>query len=347
MKLNIFLIGRNNMDSGLKEIEKLGSIPQTDIDNATIVDINSVLGNQITKKNSMLESTTTLTNIKPPFCRIHLFEFEDLNIPQVFRNLLTDILGHFVKSGLYDGIVPVIYKVLQEQQCDTIVDLCTGSGEPAILLKEKILQDYQLETQLILTDKFPNISKATNIINKRERATYLSESIDATVLPKNLKGLRTLFASLHHFKADQVKGIFQDAVNNDQPIAVFEFTERTWIRAFLMVPAILHMLIITPFIKPFSLTRIFWTYVIPVMPIIYFWDGLVSNLRTYTIDELHSIINTLDDNHFTWKINTVPTSTRQINVTYVIGRPRLSQSIIAEPQQKIKEKHQPTLNVVL
>ena len=38
----------------------------------------------------------------------------------------------------------------------------------------------------------------------------------------------------------------------------------------------------TPFIRPFRWSRLFWTYVIPLVPLTCWWDGVVSQLRAYT-----------------------------------------------------------------
>lgn len=270
--------------------------------------------------------------------RCHLFEFGDLDIPAVFHDLMTDILGHIAKMGLYDAIVPIINEVMQKQHCSTIIDICTGSGEPAMLLREKLENEFNCSINLILTDKFPNQDKAKKL-NALHDVIYHQESVDATALPSELKGLRTLFASLHHFKPEQVQAILQNAVDNNQPIAALEFTERSWTRALFMIPGTLHVLAITPFIKPFSLSRLFWTYLVPVMPAIYFWDGLVSNLRTYSAGELKEIVSHLHDNHFSWEINTIPSALRPVNVTYLIGQPKQEEE--APEIEKVKKSEKP------
>ena len=41
-----------------------------------------------------------------------------------------------------------------------------------------------------------------------------------------------------------------------------------------------------PFVRPFRLERLFWTWVIPVVPFVLMFDGIVSCLRTYSPAEL-------------------------------------------------------------
>jgi len=35
-----------------------------------------------------------------------------------------------------------------------------------------------------------------------------------------------------------------------------------------------------------SWVQILFTYVVPILPLLIFWDGLVSQLRTYSVQEL-------------------------------------------------------------
>ncbi|MEZ5362682.1 MAG: hypothetical protein R2748_10195 [Bryobacterales bacterium] len=66
-----------------------------------------------------------------------------------------------------------------------------------------------------------------------------------------------------------------------QPIAAFEAAEALGgDLPLVLVP--LFVLLMTPFIRPFRWSRLFWTYVIPVLPLAIFWDGVVSYLRAYT-----------------------------------------------------------------
>lgn len=257
--------------------------------------------------------------------RLDLFEFGDLAIPSIFHDLMRDYLGFIARMGVYDPSFPVIKDVIETHKCEKIVDLCTGSGVPAILLRE-YLEEQGYPVPLNLTDKFPHQANAQRVNKDLAEVKYLTQSIDATELPQDLKGLRTLFASLHHFKPQQVQAILQNALDNNQPIAALEFTERTWFRVFCMLPGTFHLLVATPFIKPFSFTRLFWTYAIPVVPIIYFWDGLVSNLRSYSEKDLRKIISELKDNNFDWEIKTVPSRLMAINLSYLIGQPHRQES---------------------
>ena len=48
-------------------------------------------------------------------------------------------------------------------------------------------------------------------------------------------------------------------------------------------------------IRPFKWGRILFTYLIPLVPLFVFWDGIVSSLRTYFINEMKELINNLQN----------------------------------------------------
>lgn len=254
--------------------------------------------------------------------RISLFEFNDQPwYPKRFRGYLTDILGFFIsKKNLYDPVNNLVKNTLQQLNCHEIVDLCSGSGEPALQLRESLINDIP-EIKLILTDKFPDQKKIKEFSKYGASIQYKDQSIDATNFPKDLKGFRTLFSSFHHFNPQKAKQILQDAVNNEAPIGIFEFTERTWVGLFFTVFATIQALIITPFIKPFSIQRLFWTYILPIFPVTLLWDGLVSNLRSYHHHELKKLSSDLTNNTYHWASGKLTHKDGLNTVVYLIGYP--------------------------
>jgi len=76
----------------------------------------------------------------------------------------------------------------------------------------------------------------------------------------------------------------------------------------------------TPFIKPFKIDRIIFTYLIPVLPLLTLWDGVVSVLRTYTVTELKQMIIKLKNNElFDWEVDVA--KGKQNEILYLLGTP--------------------------
>jgi len=110
----------------------------------------------------------------------------------------------------------------------------------------------------------------------------------------------------------------QNVINNESAIAIFEAQERNIKSALFMLLSPLNVLFMTPFIKPFKLRRIVFTYLIPILPILVCWDGFVSVLRTYSIKEMNTLISNLDNkDSFEWKLGKVKSGPSKI--TYLLG----------------------------
>lgn len=255
--------------------------------------------------------------------RLHLFEFEDLEwFPKFLRNYVTDFL-QFVsnKFDIYKPIIPILQKGLKKAQTPQIIDIASGGGGGWLTLSKHLFAEKQ-DLKIILTDYFPNISAFRQTVNSGgKNFEFIEESVDACDVPQNLKGLRTQFLSFHHFSPEKAVRILQNAVDNNAPIVVFEAQERSIISIIAMLIAPLNVLVSTPFIRPFSFGRIVFTYLIPIVPIIVCWDGIVSALRTYSVDEMKNLTAKADiSNKFDWEIGRA--EQRGLPVLYLLGYPK-------------------------
>ena len=133
-----------------------------------------------------------------------------------------------------------------------------------------------------------------------------------------MKGLRTQFLSLHHFKPNDAKNILQNAVDSNSSIAIFEGQERGFGSILAMLFSPVSVLIATPFIRPFKIGRILFTYVIPLVPLFTLWDGVVSALRTYSVNEMLDLVDGVENNdRFDWDIGKLKSGIGV--VLYLIG----------------------------
>lgn len=79
------------------------------------------------------------------------------------------------------------------------------------------------------------------------------------------------------------------------------------------------MLLLTPAIRPVSWRQLVFTYFVPILPALIFWDGLVSHLRTYTKTELESMTSQCAAQHYRWTVSTVPMRGVPDGLPYLIG----------------------------
>lgn len=117
--------------------------------------------------------------------------------------------------------------------------------------------------------------------------------------------------------------IIQNAVDNGQGIGVFELTERKLPVMLMMLIVPIFVLLFTPFIKPFRISRILFTYLIPIIPLLVSFDGFVSCLRTYTEEELKLMVSEIENSEsFIWNIGQESMAGNPANITYLIGHPK-------------------------
>jgi hypothetical protein len=112
--------------------------------------------------------------------------------------------------------------------------------------------------------------------------------------------------------------VLVDAVAREEGIGVFECAERSLLMVLLVAIATpIRVLVVTPFIRPFRWSRLLWTYLIPVIPIVLWFDSIVSVLRVYSVEELRDL--TVGLNGYQWDIGRVRSGKLPITVTYLVG----------------------------
>ena len=101
---------------------------------------------------------------------------------------------------------------------------------------------------------------------------------------------------------------------------MFEVVERTpkGVLGSLFIP--LLVLLFTPLIRPLTLPRLVLTYVVPLFPLVIFWDGLVSALRAHRPEELRWMTESLQREGYTWEVGVARVPGKP-PVTYVLGLP--------------------------
>lgn len=252
--------------------------------------------------------------------RIHFIEIEDEPwCPASIRDGATDYLQFVIEmANPYQTILGKLQRALDLMSRTEIVDLCSGGGGAWKNLVPALASDKP-ELKICLTDKYPNLASFEKLQRSfPNNLEFLNEPVDAAQVPKELKGFRTLFTSFHHFRPPEARQILEDAVESREGIAVFEFTQRKVSAMLTMLLTPLFVLLVTPFIRPLKFSRFFWTYLIPAIPLIVGFDGVVSCLRTYTPAELREFTKEMSENHH-WEIGEIPVKGSIVPVTYMIG----------------------------
>lgn len=257
--------------------------------------------------------------------RIHLFEFEDFAwIPGWLRRCTTRlILVMHNLLGTSDKVTELVAKVLKNTRSSTILDLCSGSGGPMPEVLQILHDKHGMHNiSLTLTDLYPDL-KAAEAFNSQDgnNINYVITPVDATQLKDEMGGLRTMIGSFHHMPPREAKKILTAAEKSREPILVFEISDNStptvlWWIAFPI--NFIMTFFITPMVRPMSWQQLVFTYLIPIIPICFAWDGAVSNARTYTLNDLDELLRSIESSNYEWEKGTIEGKTNQI---YLLGLP--------------------------
>ncbi len=204
-----------------------------------------------------------------------MHELEDKPwFPATLRNFQTDHIGFIVSRWhVYDPFIAHLRSF--PTTAAILTDLCSGSGEPAITVFER----SKRFKQLTLTDKYPRIS-----FMNTDRVVYDQHSVDARTIPFRKDTCYTMFNAFHHFSGDEQLALIRRLRAESGGAYVVEVLEPTT-TCFLKVlfATTIGTVVLAPFVKPFSFTRLFFTWLVPINVITITWDGIVSVLRSRSV----------------------------------------------------------------
>jgi hypothetical protein len=242
----------------------------------------------------------------------------------MFRDAVTDYLVTALRvNETYIGLVPRLAAAVNRSRAIQITDLCSGGGGPwAELLPS--LRAEGAEVSVCLTDKFPNAGALARVAATTPGVRFETESIGATEVPTRLAGFHTVFTAFHHFRPADARAILAATVRDQQGIAVAEATSRTPTALAMMLLVPVAVWLMTPAIRPIRWSRLFWTYIVPVIPVAVLFDGIVSCLRTYTPDEMLAMAREVGGVGYDWEagVEYPKGGPIPIPITYLIGVPR-------------------------
>ncbi|HLJ90026.1 MAG TPA: hypothetical protein VKZ53_24670 [Candidatus Angelobacter sp.] len=215
------------------------------------------------------------------------------------------------RTRIYLPTIDIVERARSLSTNKGMVVLCAGSGGGIL----DMVNTLSPGAKIMLTDLVPDL----RFTGDSSAVTYDPRPIDARHIPADLKGARILFGSFHHFRPDDAKAILESAVHANEPIAVFEGTERSvrGIAVCFLIPIL--VLFMMPLIRPVRIAWLVLTYLIPILPVIIFWDGLVSSLRSYTQLEMRALVEALTS--YEWEVG-VLSGPHHERISYLFGTGR-------------------------
>ncbi|RVU40735.1 hypothetical protein EA187_19730 [Lujinxingia sediminis] len=221
-------------------------------------------------------------------------------------------------------LAPLVGRALEASSRPKVIDLCSGGGGPMPGVMEELREQGRDDVELVLTDLYPNALAARQLTDEAQGVRYEQRSIDATAVPEELGGVRTIVCGLHHMRPTQARAILEDAWQKRQPFVAFELSDNSapialWWTAIPF--GLLMTLLFTPLVRPLTLRQLVFTYLIPVLPVLIAWDGAVSNVRTYTEEDLRELLSGAQSEDYRWEIGTASSARGPGKMLYVLGLP--------------------------
>jgi hypothetical protein len=256
--------------------------------------------------------------------RMHLTEIQDQAwFPKFLRDAVTDTLHYaFAAGDLYRPIVPQLQKALQISGAQKVLDLCSGGGGPWLRLQPALEENNSLQVEVRLSDKYPNLCALQHLqAMTGKKLTFHPEPVDAKAVRPELRGFRTMFTCFHHFSPEDARAILQSAAQSREGIGVFEVPRRHPLAILLTFLMPIAAIVLVPLMRPFRWSRLVWTYLIPVVPFVVLFDGIVSCLRAYSPAELAELAHGVSVSGYRWEVGEVKGCISPVPVTYLIGWP--------------------------
>lgn len=203
-----------------------------------------------------------------------LKELEDFDwFPTILRKYQMEFIGMIAsKFGFYKKVAQMIKSDIREQKINKILDLCSGSGLPAMYI-HKAMKEPNLMTTL--SDKYPQQIQIT------EGVSYVVKPFDVFEIQMESDVYYTMYNAFHHFEKKDQQSIIQNALNNGANLKIVEIVQPTFLNLLsVTLASTLGVLLMCPLIRPFEWRRILLTYIIPINVLTVMIDGYITILKS-------------------------------------------------------------------
>lgn len=211
-----------------------------------------------------------------------------------FPNFLTRCVYEFMtwfvnKVNAAKPFTPVIEEGLQHADKIVVIDKRCGAGFETVdrLLDEKIERVF----------------------------------VDAENFTASKEGLYLSVNSFHQFTVDEAKDILKQVSHNKHPLVIVEGNNDSLWQVFGMTVIVpLTVLLTAPFVIPFRFERIIFTYIIPILPLVTFFDGFMALFKLYAPKDLDELTSSINTEGYYWRSGKLDNG-RGGKIIYLVGYP--------------------------
>ena len=161
----------------------------------------------------------------------------------------------------------------------------------------------------LLSDLYPSIDSWMAITAKSHNLNFVPQPVDATDPPiavisstapnsrteegyfSDTRIFRLYCLSFHHFDDEMARKVLNSTLNTADGFAIIELQDRYLSSSVLMLGHLPLMFGLSIFRFWRDVLMLILVYVIPIVPIINTWDGLISSLRTRSFEEVMRLMD--------------------------------------------------------
>lgn len=135
------------------------------------------------------------------------------------------------------------------------------------------------------------------------------------------EGLYVSVNSFYQLNPEKAQHVLRLVAEKGQPIAIVEGNNDSLWQVFgmtLIVP--ITVLLTAPFVKPFRLERLVFTYLIPILPLVTLIDGFLALFKLYNPADLDELTDSIAQKNYAWRSGKLDNG-RGGKVIYLLGWP--------------------------
>jgi hypothetical protein len=217
----------------------------------------------------------------------HLFEFMDQDwVPGGLRNTLVEMVECCNSPPFqtyYHWVADETLQVACDGNFTTIVELGAGS---APITRVLVKDPRSNSIRLVMCDINPN-PRDYEVLEK--------------LYPGKVHGLRTpidishphqwdprtilvLSATFHHIPPPERSKVLMALTNSAERIMIFEPVRKSLLSVLFVFTSLIPSLLLPLFFfqRPGKLRRFLWCWLVPVAPLMFWWEGIISSLRQWS-----------------------------------------------------------------
>mgnify|MGYP005992915527 CR=1 FL=1 len=211
--------------------------------------------------------------------------------PTHLKTLIAEFLSWFVlKVNASKPFIPVINDILTREKLTRIINIEFNVGAGVETVTPFL--GKEIKVQSIYHEKFNT----------------------------NKNGLYLYVNCFHQLSYEQAKSSLKKICESGNPIAIVEGNnDSLWQIVGMTIFVPITVLLSAPFVKPFRVSRLLFTYIIPLLLIVIMIDGCVALLKLYNPSDLAKITSDLQIKNYEWKTGKEDNG-RGGKIIYLIGR---------------------------